>query len=93
MRVGYLLFTLEVGTILPNSREHHLGDPILKALGFRLVGAHDQLVEAGFADDPNTGSGTQSFNLIKTSHIVIEVMRSGGHVGLPGLHLIVSRKR
>lgn len=34
-----------------DGRQYHLGHPVLKHLGLRLVAAHDQLVETGLGDD------------------------------------------
>ena len=36
---------------LPNRWQHLARHPMLEALGFRLVAAHDQRVQAGFVDD------------------------------------------
>lgn len=36
---------------VPDRRQHHARHPVLKRLGFRLVGAHDELVEARLADE------------------------------------------
>lgn len=48
--------TVNASTVLADRRENHLGDPILKAPRFRFVGAHDQLVEAGFGDEVSGSS-------------------------------------
>ena len=47
----HLLFAHDIATVLANGREDDAGDPVLKGTGFRLVGAHDHLVQAALADD------------------------------------------
>lgn len=46
---GFL--THHVGPILPNGREDDLRHPILEGAGLGLVGAHDELVEAGLGEE------------------------------------------
>lgn len=62
------------------NRENHLGDPILKALGFRLVGAHDQLVKAGFADDDPIAT-TQFISVFQKHSVPLTVIEVSGRVG------------
>lgn len=47
---GYLLLTHDVAAVLADRREHHAGHPVLKGFRLRLVGPHDQLVEAALGD-------------------------------------------
>lgn len=41
----------QVVAVLADRRQDHLRDPVLERLRLRLVGAHDELVEAGLGDE------------------------------------------
>lgn len=47
-----------ISAVLTDGREDHAGDPVLELTGLRLVGAEDQLVEAGLG---NEGGGLEPF--------------------------------
>jgi len=50
-----LLFAHDIATVLANGGEDDAGDPVLEGTGFRLVGAHGDLVEAALAYELGVG--------------------------------------
>ena len=77
MTLSLLLFI--VRSVLADGREDNLRYPVLEGFGFRLVGAHDQLVEARFGDDRNRYHlrPTHSGLLIVTVNVGLETLGSG----------------
>lgn len=53
----YLLLAQDVGAVLTDGRQDHSCYPVLEGAGVGFVGAHDQLVEAGFGDKGDAGGG------------------------------------
>lgn len=59
-----MLLAVDVAAVFTDGREDHTGDPVLELLRLGLVGAHDELVEAAFADDGERGDLDQSHEQI-----------------------------
>lgn len=51
-----LFLTPDIGTVLADGREDHLGDPVLEGLGLGFVGAEGQLEQSALGDDRNSGA-------------------------------------
>lgn len=68
-------------TVLADGWEDHRGDPLAERLGFALVAAHDECVEARLVDAVELLDTTRGLNWIQALFISVQRQQRLGHMG------------